>query len=96
MGHGDEALTLFRKSLGIDLDGGAAEGIHIANCGGIWQGVVLGFCGMGCSYQQEKLTFAPHLPAHWRKVSFPVVWQGQEHFVEITHEGVVIDGEKQK
>lgn len=96
MGHGDEALTLFRKSLGIDLEGGAAEGIHIANCGGIWQGVVLGFCGMGCSYQTDKLSFAPHLPRHWQKVSFPVVWQGQKHFVEITHEEVVIDGEKQK
>lgn len=95
MGHPDEARRLFGRSIGIDLDGGAAEGIHIANCGGIWQGVVLGFCGMQSACHTDRLHFVPHLPGGWKRVAFSVVWHGQRRQVEITPDAVRIDGEVQ-
>ncbi|MEG2596671.1 MAG: glycosyl hydrolase family 65 protein, partial [Ruthenibacterium sp.] len=95
LNHADEALALFEKALAIDTDGGAAEGIHIANCGGIWQGVVIGFCGMQWSYSSNQLTFIPHLPKNWRRVSFKIQTQGKQHTVVITKQAVTIDGEAQ-
>ncbi len=68
-GKPEEACEFFERALDIDLDetkGGAAEGIHIANCGGIWQAVIFGFCGMSRAYETDELTFAPMLPKSWR------------------------------
>lgn len=93
-GKPEEACEFFERALDIDLDetkGGAAEGIHIANCGGIWQAVIFGFCGMSRAYETDELTFAPVLPKSWRAVRFPVCFKGGMHQVEITHEKVCID-----
>ena len=94
-GKPEEACEFFERALDIDLDetkGGAAEGIHIANCGGIWQAVIFGFCGMSRAYETDVLAFAPVLPKSWRAVRFPVCFKGGMHQVEITHEKVCIDG----
>ena len=95
MGDAEEAYSLFEKALAIDLDGGAAEGIHIANCGGIWQGVVMGFCGMDWCYCRDDLHFTPHLPAHWQEVSFRIVWHGAAHRIRVTHDGVSVEEDDQ-
>lgn len=73
---------------------GAAEGIHIANSGGIWQAVVFGFAGMQWAHEAEELTFAPTLPGHWKSVSFPICYKGAQHRIEVTQEGVRIDGQE--
>lgn len=78
-----EAYDFFRRALNIDLDGGAAEGIHIANCGGIWQGIVMGFAGMLPAYASDTPEFTPHLPAHWRSLSFRVAYRGARYQVLI-------------
>ena len=95
-GEPEEAYAFFKKALDIDLSeekAGAAEGIHIANSGGIWQGVILGFAGMRWAYEAEELTFHPTLPKHWKSVKFPVWYKGAQHRVEVTQEGVWIDGQ---
>ena len=56
---------------------GAAEGIHIANCGGIWQGVVLGFAGMEWGYDTQQPVFHPRLPENWKSLSFSVCMNGK-------------------
>lgn len=91
MGDVDAAYQLFEQALSIDLDGGAAEGIHIANCGGIWQGIMFGFCGMDWCYCSDTLRFLPHLPSHWKEVSFRIVWKGKKYNVKITSEQVSIE-----
>lgn len=96
-GEAEEAYDFFKKALDIDLSeekAGAAEGIHIANSGGIWQGVIFGFAGMRWAYEGEELNFAPTLPKHWKSIRFPVWYKGLKHRIEVTQEGVWIDGQE--
>jgi trehalose/maltose hydrolase-like predicted phosphorylase len=93
LGRSQEAYSLFQRSLGIDLDpetGGAAEGIHIGNCAGIWQAIVMGFAGMHWAYESDELRFTPRLPQGWRSLEFPVCFHGKELSVRISHDGVDI------
>lgn len=86
-----EAYDLFLRSLDIDLDAqksGAAEGIHIANCGGIWQAVVFGFAGMSRSYESDGLEFAPKLPEKWKSLQFKIFYKGTRYTVAINKNGV--------
>ena len=67
LGRTDAAWGFFQRALEIDLDagaGGASEGIHIANCGGIWQAVVMGFAGMswGVRVRGAAVRAAPSPP----------------------------------
>ena len=97
LGRQEASRAFFERALGIDMDeetGGAAEGIHIANCGGIWQAVVLGFAGMRWAYDSEKPEFEPSLPAHWNSLEFPLCFRGKSWLVRITHEKVYVREEQ--
>ncbi len=74
----ETAYDLFHHAVHIDLDdnkGNVRDGIHAAACGGVWQAVVFGFCGLRVS--DDGLTVDPHLPDHWRSVSFSVYHRGK-------------------
>lgn len=89
--------TLFEKTLGIDLDaakGGAAEGIHIANCGGIWQSIVMGFAGASWAYESNEPHFEPRLPADWKRIQFNYRFKGERYRVTVTHEGAMVKQEE--
>jgi kojibiose phosphorylase len=93
LGRPREAWDFFSRALDIDLDGaagGAAEGIHIANCGGIWQAIVLGFAGMRWAYEDGEPPFQPRLPAHWKSLEFPLCRDGLRHVVRVTRSGVTV------
>ena len=86
LGLFEEAWAFFMKSAAIDLDtdhGGAAQGIHIAGCACNWQVVVFGFAGMRTAVQSDVLSFKPNLPAHWTKLTFPIIWQDTPVQVEM-------------
>lgn len=79
LGLDDAAYQMFEHAAGIDLHnnkGNVTDGIHGATCGGIWQAVVLGFCGLRLSDGQRPVV-EPRLPAHWRKVTFHVYYRGE-------------------
>ncbi len=89
----EEAWKLFSRALDIDLDGesgGAAEGIHIANCGGIWQAVVIGFAGMRWAYEEGEPLFQSRLPAHWKSLEFPVCRRGERYTVRVSRAGATV------
>lgn len=93
----DEAYRFFGSAVRIDTDEelkGAAEGIHIANCGGIWQAVIFGFAGLRWAYECDGPRFSPALPKHWEKISFPLFFRGKEYFVKVTKEGVWVNDER--
>lgn len=93
LGLMEEAWRFWRMGRAIDLDvahGGAAEGIHIANAGAVWQMAVLGFAGMLTAMQADRLTFRPRLPEGWSRLAFPMVWKGCPVFVEMTPGEVVL------
>ena len=79
IGRIDEAEAFLQRVIDIDLDPekrGAEEGIHIANCGGLWQLVVYGFAGMNSALWDDKIEFTPRLPKTWNKVIIPITWHG--------------------
>ncbi len=89
LGREQEAYELFEQALDIDLNEekkGASEGIHIAGCGGIWQGVVMGFAGMEWAYDSDKPCFHPHLPPKWKSLTFKVQRAGVVYQIHITSE----------
>ncbi|UCB56463.1 MAG: CBS domain-containing protein [Candidatus Omnitrophota bacterium] len=54
------------KNLHNNSDGG----MHMANAGGIWQAAIFGFAGI--SFEDNKLTINPRLPAHWKLMQFKI------------------------
>lgn len=95
LGRAEEAYTLFEKAMAIDLDpdgGGAAEGVHIANCGGIWQAAVLGFAGMNYAYESDFPAFTPVLPRRWKRLRFKINYMQQTIAVDIGMDGVAVGG----
>jgi len=88
----EEAYDFFLRALDIDMNsdaGGAAEGIHIANCGGIWQAIVFGFAGMTRSYEEEW-GFKPHLPKHWEALNIKMIQGGKLYQIRINHNEVIL------
>jgi kojibiose phosphorylase len=78
LGLDEAAFEMFEHAAGIDLrnnKGNVADGIHGATCGGIWQAVVLGFCGL--QLKDNKVITEARLPAHWRQVSFRIYFRGE-------------------
>lgn len=86
-----EAYKLFRKSTEIDLGPvmtTSNAGVHTASFGGIWQGVVYGFGGL--RMLGGKLRIEPLLPDEWTKLSYTVIWHGQNLEVCATKENVTV------
>jgi kojibiose phosphorylase len=84
LGHIAEAYELFIYAATIDLDdhkGNVRDGIHAACCGGVWQAVVFGFCGLELT--ENGFTTDAKLPSHWQRVAFKVQHHGKTHAIEI-------------
>ena len=107
VGHEDLAVDYFHRALYLDICDGhdnTADGVHIANCGGVWAAIVHGFAGM--SENGELLSFSPRLPERFGSVTFRVHRHGSTAEVELTSTGatlthvdglgvpVSVDGEK--
>ena len=86
-----EALQYFYQSLYLDLldsHGNTADGIHIANAGGVWAGLVHGFAGLRDS--GESIRFAPRMPASWTAMRLRFVRHETRALVHIDHDGYLI------
>ena len=93
LGLREAAWEFWEKSSLNDLDftsGGAAEGVHIAGAGVNWQMVVFGFAGMQSALASPVFSLAPRLPKRWRRLAFPISWQGHDLYIEITHDSLHI------
>ncbi len=63
VGYDTLALDYFHRALYLDLcdsHGNTAEGVHVANAGGVWAGIVHGFAGM--VEHGDHVEFAPAPP----------------------------------
>ncbi|MBD2772264.1 glycoside hydrolase family 65 protein [Iningainema tapete] len=73
-----EAYTHFMRSALVDLEDvrrNAAEGIHAASAGGVWQAVVFGFAGIRMT--QFGPVACPNLPQSWQRLKFRMQWRNQ-------------------
>jgi len=78
LGMPEVAYEHFMHAAGADLEdsrGNAAEGIHGASCGGMWQAAVLGFAGLRVTPDGYRVE--PHLPRHWKRLCFAFRHRGQ-------------------
>ncbi|MCL2862379.1 MAG: glycoside hydrolase family 65 protein [Firmicutes bacterium] len=103
-GMPDTAYPMFLKSAEVDLaapkklwaGGIYIGGSHPASWGGAYQMLVYGFAGLKHNKDQKSkgkpnISFDPHLPKHWKSISFHLTIQGKKYKAKITHKKVVFD-----
>jgi alpha,alpha-trehalose phosphorylase len=66
-----------------DVAGNVSNGVHIASAAGAWMALVFGFGGVRDF--DGALTIDPHLPAHFRSLSFSLRFQGRQVRVALDH-----------
>jgi beta-phosphoglucomutase len=74
-----EAYERFMQAAMVDLEDvrdNAADGIHGASAGGLWQAVVFGFGGIQLK-ENDGPVATPHLPPGWTRLRFRLHWRGQ-------------------
>jgi trehalose/maltose hydrolase-like predicted phosphorylase len=92
VGDLDDALSYFHLAGGVDLDnrmGNAADGVHIATMGGLWQAAVFGFGGVRAEGRAVRID--PRLPAAWQALSFPIHWRGTRIGVQVSGDRLELD-----
>ena len=92
VGYEDLALDYFNQSRYLDLadtHGNTSDGIHIANAGGVWAGLVYGFAGLVDT--GDHLEFQPRIPGTWTSLAFPLRRHGSSLRVSIGHERSTIE-----
>jgi kojibiose phosphorylase len=85
LGDAGLALRYVRRAMDIDLGnnmGNAADGVHAAALGGLWQAMVLGFAGLRLT--ELGPACHPHLPPGWDSMSFRVQWRGSSHDMHVS------------
>ena len=85
VGYRDLALRYFHSSLYVDLadlHGNAADGVHVASTGGVWNALVYGFGGM--RDHRGGITFDPRLPESWPELVFRITLKGTRVRVNLT------------
>ncbi len=85
MNQPSEAYTHFMRSALVDLEDvrrNAAEGIHAASAGGVWQAVVFGFAGIRMT--QFGPVACPNLPSGWTRLKFRLQWRNESYEFDLT------------
>jgi kojibiose phosphorylase len=80
----DTAYQMFMKGALVDLEdkrGNAAEGIHCACTGAVWQAAVLGFAGL--RFTDDGYTNTPHWPDGWTRLAFKCFHKGEEILIDL-------------
>lgn len=83
IGYYEEAYRYFSDSARMDLDdyhNNFYAGVHGANMAGTWQALINGFAGMRMHH--GKLSFKPHLPKQWSRLTFRIQYLGS--VIEVT------------
>jgi len=98
IGRPEQAYENWKKSMDIDfgLKPKASEGIHFANVGGMWQEIVIGFCGMKNALDADVLTLNPSMPKELESISFMIFWKSQLVSVTVTGSSVTLNNRSNK
>ncbi|MFC4025248.1 glycoside hydrolase family 65 protein [Oceanobacillus longus] len=98
LGYQDKAYAYFNETARLDLDnihGNTKDGLHMANMGGTWLGIVYGFAGV--RVKESGLSLVPNLPKQWDSLEFHLQYQGRLIHVKMGKDGVsysLIEGEE--
>lgn len=89
-GEADRGYAHFMRAARADLTdvrGNAADGIHGASAGGLWQAVVFGFGGLRLT--EEGFETYPMLPAAWQRLVFNITLRGVQQRVEVSRSRLI-------
>src|SRR5690625_309286 len=92
IGRLDRAYDYFLQSARLDLDnthGNTKDGLHMANMGGTWMGIVVGFAGM--RVKETGLHFRPQVPKAWDEYTFHLQFKNRLIHFQITEESFNIN-----
>lgn len=90
LSQADEAYGHFMRAALVDIEdvrSNAAEGIHAASAGGVWQAVVFGFGGI--RFTEFGPIACPNLPSNWTRLKFRLNWRNQWYEFDLSSGGVV-------
>lgn len=90
-----ETEEFLDRTMAVDLElarKGAEDGIHIANCGALWQMVIQGFLGLKPAYQNEQLQIKPQIPDFVEEIETVITWQGKKYRVKSSKEKTSVEG----
>lgn len=76
IGEREKAYKYFIETARLDLDnthGNTKDGLHLANMGGTWLGIVFGFAGV--RIKEDGLSLAPMLPSKWEAYKFSLQYR---------------------
>ncbi|MFN8631299.1 MAG: glycosyl hydrolase family 65 protein, partial [Chloroflexota bacterium] len=94
LGYADSAYDYFMRTARMDLDdinGNVEHGVHIAAMAGSWVSLVYGFAGL--RDDDGILSFAPRVPASWRRLAFRIGAAATCLRVEVTPTSAVYEVE---
>ena len=83
IGDPEKALRYYMRSIDLDLEntqGNTGDGIHAANMGGSYMGIVFGFAGL--RIHRDSLSLRPCIPADITSYAFPLQYRGKHIRVE--------------
>ncbi len=91
VGYDELALEYFGRALYLDLcdsHQNTADGVHVANAGGVWAGIVNGFAGF--VEQGNHVEFTPRLPRGWDGVTFHLRRHSSTLRVDLEPDGLTL------
>ena len=87
LGRDDVAYNFFSDSAIMDMadgQGNASHGIHAANMGGSWLGLIYGFAGL--HFEDGDVQFTNQLPKQIKKMTFKVKTKGKVQEISLSQE----------
>ncbi len=90
-----EAYTHFMRAALVDLEDvrrNAAEGVHAASAGGVWQAVVFGFGGIRMT--QFGPVACPNLPPSWTRLKFRLQWRNEWYDFDLSADKVASEQDR--
>ena len=97
IGDPEKALRYYQHTLHLDLEdkqGNTRDGIHAANMGGSYMGIVFGFAGL--RIHPDGISFRPAIPSGIESYTFPIRYRGRQIHLEVTQHTITLrsDGEE--
>ncbi len=91
VGDAEKAIDYFLHTLRLDLDDKQAntkDGIHAANMGGSYMGIVFGFAGL--RIHPDILSLRPTIPGAIEAYEFPLLWRGIRIYIKVTQTSIMV------
>lgn len=88
LNYANDTTSFLHKALAVDFtpeNMGAEEGIHIANCGCIWQLFAFGFVGLSSGLFEKEMKIVPNLPKEIDKIQMPIYWKDSRYMLTVSN-----------